>query len=323
MGNLDDLIAAESRDLLPPDGTAIHNRAVIDNALANGWQVPAHLARDLSAASGASAWTLTSKLLVALACVGVASAAVVGVVEFDNDDDLHDAPDVAEAPTHPSDNASDRPGPTGPRSSADRGQPVVPTAAPISHKSSAPVPHAAQPGTHNAPLDHEPPSAETKPTQGTPNPSKLAEATRPDAGARDSLRNSRLTEPTTDARRDRPRSAARPRSKPSTTGQPDKQPSDPKTARTYHNELTLLEQAKHLLDVGSTRRARRVLRRHASQFPRGTFAAERDAMLVVCECGLADSSEQRRRIAARYDAEHSNSPFGPRIRRACGTSEAP
>ena len=90
-------------------------------------------------------------------------------------------------------------------------------------------------------------------------------------------------------------------------------------APTFDAELRLVKLAKQDIDRGQPRRARAWLEEHRHRFPRGAFAAERDALQVLIECQTSDVV-RRQTVARRFVDEHPNSPFRDRIVRSCGHS---
>jgi hypothetical protein len=88
-------------------------------------------------------------------------------------------------------------------------------------------------------------------------------------------------------------------------------------AQSFDAELRLIEFAKRELDAGQPHLAAAWLSEHASRFPNGVFATERDALSLIIECRDADAVTARER-AQRFLRAHRDSPLLDRVGRACG-----
>lgn len=95
-------------------------------------------------------------------------------------------------------------------------------------------------------------------------------------------------------------------------------------AAPFAEELELLGKAKGALDRGEAARAQRWLDEHATRFPRGVFASERDALRVVLGCTRVPG-QGNQAAARRYLEAYPRSLHGDRIARACrlGNPEVP
>jgi outer membrane protein assembly factor BamD (BamD/ComL family) len=85
---------------------------------------------------------------------------------------------------------------------------------------------------------------------------------------------------------------------------------------TFAEELRLVTAAQRALAQSQLDAADRSLREHATRFPRGQLAEERDATRVLVTCSRGDRDASARE-AARFLAAHPRSPQAPRVRRAC------
>jgi outer membrane protein assembly factor BamD (BamD/ComL family) len=85
---------------------------------------------------------------------------------------------------------------------------------------------------------------------------------------------------------------------------------------TFDAELALIKRAKAELDAGRPSAALALLSEHGRRFPRGTFAGEREALLILALCTSGRLS-QGRSLARRFAAAHPRSPLVDRVRRAC------
>lgn len=318
-GPLDDLIAAERRSMVVRADVAASNRAAIDEALAAGWQIPPELAVDPGQLAAATAGVPTvGKWLIALVLTGAGGAAATmaldsepaargatdGVAQTIVEVVPDDAPadDVAAAKTRvaTTDSKPSASEPESPRATPSTKSPNASTKIGPSRQSSTRSRSRARSSiTSPVPSPHDHREARTESPQSTP--ASSATSTRDRTASRSS--SSSASNATT--RYEHP---------------PEQDNSARDGASTYADELDLLERANALVDSGSLRRARRLLRRHETTYPRGTFAAERDALLVVCECGLDDDADQRNALVRRFERVHAGSPFAGRVERACDTS---
>lgn len=90
----------------------------------------------------------------------------------------------------------------------------------------------------------------------------------------------------------------------------------------FDEELSLLKAAKRELDAGRPHLAKVWLDEHASRFPRGTFAVEREGLQILIACSSASAGagqEQARAFRARYPA----SPLVDRLWRRCFPASEP
>jgi hypothetical protein len=111
-------------------------------------------------------------------------------------------------------------------------------------------------------------------------------------------------------------SAAPPESTPATSAG---SPSAAVGAAPLEAELLLLKQAKAALDAGQLAPAEVWLQEHASQYPGGALASERDGLFVVLNC-LKSPGTDTQRYAARFLAGHQDNLLAQRIERACQLS---
>jgi hypothetical protein len=81
-------------------------------------------------------------------------------------------------------------------------------------------------------------------------------------------------------------------------------------------EVLFLRDAHSALLSGDPARALSLLQRHASEFPQGVLAAERDAERIVALCAVGRGDESRAE-ADRFLHDHPRSPLAPRVRTAC------
>jgi hypothetical protein len=88
-------------------------------------------------------------------------------------------------------------------------------------------------------------------------------------------------------------------------------------ADTLAEETRLLRDADQALRAGNAERALTLLDEHATSYPHGALAPERNAerMVARCQLGQIDASS-----AQAYLAAHPNSAFTARIRDACAAS---
>ncbi len=94
----------------------------------------------------------------------------------------------------------------------------------------------------------------------------------------------------------------------------DDHPATP-TADTLAGETSLLRDADQALRAGNAARALTLLDEHASRYPRGVLAPERNAERVLARCKLGQLDAKG---AQSYLGSHANSPFAARIVDACG-----
>jgi hypothetical protein len=93
------------------------------------------------------------------------------------------------------------------------------------------------------------------------------------------------------------------------------QASAPLSAETLAEETRLLREADQALRAGNAPRALTLLDEHASRYPRGALAPERNAERLIARCKLG---QVEAKSAQAYLSTHANSAFAPRIRDACG-----
>jgi hypothetical protein len=88
----------------------------------------------------------------------------------------------------------------------------------------------------------------------------------------------------------------------------------PDEATALAEETALLRDADRALRAGDLATALARLDTHATRFPRGVLAPEREGerLVVLCEVGAADP-----RAVARFLDERGGSPLAARVRRAC------
>lgn len=80
-------------------------------------------------------------------------------------------------------------------------------------------------------------------------------------------------------------------------------------------ELQLVRDARHALRTGDFARALALAERHASEYPEGVLAPERDAWRTEAACRLG-RPEAAERLAA-FRREHRDSPYAARVETAC------
>lgn len=80
-------------------------------------------------------------------------------------------------------------------------------------------------------------------------------------------------------------------------------------------ELTLLTEAQRLLKQGRPDAALQTLARHASAFPRGTLAVEREGLRAVATCEA--KRPEGRTLGTRFLANNPSSTLAARVRAAC------
>ena len=87
----------------------------------------------------------------------------------------------------------------------------------------------------------------------------------------------------------------------------------------FDDELRLIGNAKRELDRGQRHLASIWLSEHASRYPAGAFASEREGLKILISCASpnAASRDSARRFAERYPA----SPLLDRIFRSCGAQD--
>jgi hypothetical protein len=104
------------------------------------------------------------------------------------------------------------------------------------------------------------------------------------------------------------------------------QPAPAASLPTFDAELSLIKQAKRDLDQGHPHLARVWLEEHRARFARGSFAGERDGLLVLIDCSISQSgtagAQRRAELAKTFEQTHPGSPLIDRIDRACGLSGA-
>ncbi len=89
------------------------------------------------------------------------------------------------------------------------------------------------------------------------------------------------------------------------------------TAETLAEETRLLRDADQALRAGNAQHALALLDEHASRYPRGALAPERNAERLIARCKLGQIEAK---AAQAYLTTHANSAFAPRIRDACGVN---
>ena len=90
--------------------------------------------------------------------------------------------------------------------------------------------------------------------------------------------------------------------------------SDPEP--TIDEEMKLMNGAQAALRAGDTKRALELLKEHATRFPAGKLTSARQVtrMMALCQAG---QTEQARREATNFLAQHPGSPFAERVKGIC------
>ncbi len=83
-------------------------------------------------------------------------------------------------------------------------------------------------------------------------------------------------------------------------------------------ELSLIAKAQAAIDAGDEASARALLQKHASQFPEGQFADEREGMQIVAACQSGAAGAKAR--AAQFVRQNPRSALVGRIHTACDTA---
>lgn len=195
--------------------------------------------------------------------------------------------------TRPSPSRDDGPRPAAVPSTALREA----TDAPLGEQPSAPP---------DAPAAHDEPAA--------PEPSTAAEA----APALD------RKEPGRESTTGRAPSAARQKAVARTTTEaaPPREPDPrPVAGPTTEGELTLIRAATAALRDGDAQGAAWILDEHATRFPRGVLAQEREALRVLVLCDLGRVGEAQR-ARERFLRSAPDSPMVERVRNACPPGDA-
>lgn len=87
-------------------------------------------------------------------------------------------------------------------------------------------------------------------------------------------------------------------------------------ADTLAEETALIERARQAMDRGAHRDAIALLADHATRFPGGMLARDREALDAISRCRSGSPSN----IAASFAAKHPGSEYLTRVREACGDS---
>jgi hypothetical protein len=93
----------------------------------------------------------------------------------------------------------------------------------------------------------------------------------------------------------------------------------PAAPQTFDAELALIRSAKGELDRGQLARAGRLLDEHATRFPSGVFAVDREGLRVLLRCAAHPDPALSRAFAARHPA----SVMTERLERACSVASGP
>jgi hypothetical protein len=112
------------------------------------------------------------------------------------------------------------------------------------------------------------------------------------------------------------------RSPPMPTMQPRASAELPADGGGFSEEVELLRLAMRELDAGRPALAERWLGQHASRFPSGVFAGEREALRVVITCGKGRTPESRA-AAERFLSAYPSSLQRDRIKRTCELPQSP
>ncbi len=86
---------------------------------------------------------------------------------------------------------------------------------------------------------------------------------------------------------------------------------------TFDAEMALISRAKAELDAHQFALARADLAQHATLFPQGVFATERDALRVLVSC---EQGPKNATLATGFEAQHPGSPLFARLERACASA---
>ena len=88
------------------------------------------------------------------------------------------------------------------------------------------------------------------------------------------------------------------------------------SADTLEEELSLLGDAKAALGRGDAKSALSILGKHKKQFPRSSFAEEREFLRMTALCDAGKQAEARS-AAERFLKKHPSSALSPRVKKLC------
>lgn len=84
-------------------------------------------------------------------------------------------------------------------------------------------------------------------------------------------------------------------------------------------EMELMRAARTAIGAGQGRRALELLAEHATRFPRGSFAKEREVSRVTAHCALGEH-QRAVEVAQRFLKTHPNGVLADRVRNSCAGS---
>lgn len=88
---------------------------------------------------------------------------------------------------------------------------------------------------------------------------------------------------------------------------------------TFDAEMQLISRAKTELDTHQFALARADLTQHATLFPQGVFATERDALRVLVSC---EQGPRNAALATAFEMQHPGSPLFARLESACSSASS-